>query len=124
MSQPTYPDAARTPRFCSASPRALERLAPATAEKPDFAAADAFVWHPAAARLAAGRNVNRVDIGLLQGIDRVRDILLENTARFARACRPTTRSSGARAAWASPRWSRPSTPQINRDDAGAHGRSS
>jgi uncharacterized protein len=28
--------------------------------------------------------VNRIDIGLLKGIDRVRDILIENTERFAR----------------------------------------
>ena len=27
--------------------------------------------------------VNRVDLGLLRGIDRVRDILLDNTERFA-----------------------------------------
>ncbi len=28
--------------------------------------------------------VNRVDIGLLKGIDRLRDILVENTERFQR----------------------------------------
>ena len=28
--------------------------------------------------------VNRVELGLLKGIDRVRDILVENTERFAR----------------------------------------
>ena len=27
--------------------------------------------------------VNRVDIGLIQGVDRVRDILVDNTGRFA-----------------------------------------
>jgi uncharacterized protein len=31
---------------------------------------------------------------------------VENTERFAAGCRPTTRCSGARAAWANPRWSR------------------
>jgi predicted AAA+ superfamily ATPase len=63
---------------------ALERLAPAPPNKPDFAIADAFVWHPDARRLAAVRRVNRVDMSLLKGIDRVRDLLVENTERFAR----------------------------------------
>jgi predicted AAA+ superfamily ATPase len=29
------------------------------------------------------RKVNRIDIGLIRGVDRVRDILVENTERFA-----------------------------------------
>jgi predicted AAA+ superfamily ATPase len=62
---------------------ALERLAPATLATPDFAAADAFVWHPPG-RLAPITRVNRVEMSLLKGIDRVRDLLLENTERFAR----------------------------------------
>jgi predicted AAA+ superfamily ATPase len=63
---------------------ALERLAPAEAVAPDFAAADAFVWHPQGRRLGAIKHVNRVDMALLKGIDRVRDTLLDNTDRFAR----------------------------------------
>jgi predicted AAA+ superfamily ATPase len=63
---------------------ALERLAPAVATQPDFEAADAFVWHPDERRLSAVRRVNRVDMSLLKGIDRVRDLLVENTERFAR----------------------------------------
>src|SRR6202007_21562 len=63
---------------------ALERLAPPVAAPPDFDAADAFVWHPSARRLAAVARVNRVEMSLLKGIDRVRDLLLENTERFAR----------------------------------------
>jgi len=63
---------------------ALERLAPPAAASPDFAAAEAFVWHPAERRLAGVVRVNRVDMSLLKGIDRVRDLLLENTERFAR----------------------------------------
>ena len=47
-----------------------------------FAAADAFVWHPDG-RLAPVPRVSRVDLGLLKGIDRMRDILIENTERFA-----------------------------------------
>jgi len=63
---------------------ALERLAPSAPVPMDFAAADAFVWHPAAGRLAPVPRVNRVDMSLLKGIDRMRDILVENTERFAR----------------------------------------
>src|SRR5579864_224054 len=63
---------------------ALERLAPAAQAAPDFAAAEAFVWYPEGRRLAAVRRVNRVEMALLKGIDRVRDLLVENTERFAR----------------------------------------
>ena len=63
---------------------ALERLAPATPGAPDFSAADAFVWHQSGRRLASVKRVNRVDMALLKGIDRMRDILVENTDRFAR----------------------------------------
>jgi uncharacterized protein len=63
---------------------ALERLAPPPSPPPDFAAAEAFVWHPEVARLIAVRRINRVDMSLLKGIDRVRDLLVENTQRFAR----------------------------------------
>jgi predicted AAA+ superfamily ATPase len=50
---------------------------------PDFSAAPAFVWHVDPDRLQPVAHVNRVDLDLLVGIDRVRDILLENTTRFA-----------------------------------------
>jgi hypothetical protein len=63
---------------------ALERLAPAPPPAADFAAAEAFVWYPEGRKLAAVRRVNRVDMSLLKGIDRVRDLLVENTERFAR----------------------------------------
>jgi predicted AAA+ superfamily ATPase len=63
---------------------ALERLAPAVLSSPDFEAADAFVWQPPGRRLAPITRVNRVEMSLLKGIDRVRDLLLENTERFAR----------------------------------------
>lgn len=64
--------------------QALERLAPAPLHAPDFAAADAFVWHTAPDRLEPVAQVARVDLGLLQGIDRARDTLLANTLQFAR----------------------------------------
>jgi predicted AAA+ superfamily ATPase len=63
---------------------ALERLAPPAPRTPDLSAASAFVWHPDGNRLAPVERVNRVDMSLLKGIDRVRDLLLENTERFAR----------------------------------------
>jgi hypothetical protein len=62
---------------------ALERLAPAGAVVNDLDAADAFVWHAEREWLEPVPSVNRVPLGLLRGIDRVRDILLENTERFA-----------------------------------------
>ena len=63
---------------------ALERLAPATLTAPDFATAEAYVWHVEPDRLQAVDNVNRVDLDLLVGIDRARDTLLQNTEQFAR----------------------------------------
>ncbi|MGE5268234.1 MAG: ATP-binding protein [Thiohalocapsa sp.] len=62
---------------------ALERLAPETAAVSDLSAADAFVWHADREWLEPVRSVNRVPLGLLRGIDRVRDILYANTERFA-----------------------------------------
>ncbi len=62
---------------------ALERLAPEPLPAPDFARADAFVWHVAPDRLEPVRDVSRVDLSLLLGIDRARDTLLENTLHFA-----------------------------------------
>jgi predicted AAA+ superfamily ATPase len=62
---------------------ALERLAPPARAGTDLGAADAFIWHPGRGLIAVPR-VNRVDMSLLKGIDRMRDILIENTERFAR----------------------------------------
>ncbi len=63
---------------------ALERLAPPARPRPDFAAADAFAWHADRGALIPVGKVNRVEIALLRGVDRVRDLLLENTKRFAK----------------------------------------
>src|SRR4051795_4032530 len=63
---------------------ALERLAPAASAEPNFAAAEAFTWPPAGRRVVAVPRVSRVGMGLLKGIDRVRDLLVDNTERFAR----------------------------------------
>jgi predicted AAA+ superfamily ATPase len=62
---------------------ALERLAPPANPATDIAAADAFVWHADRQWLEPVTAINRVDLDLLRGIDRVRDILLDNTKRFA-----------------------------------------
>jgi hypothetical protein len=87
--------AAKRPR-AAAKPGAEERIAraleaivshlsaasPAGSTADEFEAADAFVWHPNG-RLAPVPRVSRVDLRLLKGIDRMRDILIENTERFA-----------------------------------------
>jgi predicted AAA+ superfamily ATPase len=62
---------------------ALERLAPPSKAAPDLDGADAFIWHPDG-RLMPVPRVNRVEMSLLKGVDRVRDTLVENTERFAR----------------------------------------
>jgi predicted AAA+ superfamily ATPase len=69
--------------------RALESIAshlsaasPKSSAADSLGSTDAFVWHPDG-RLAPVPRVSRVDIGLLKGIDRMRDILIENTERFA-----------------------------------------
>jgi predicted AAA+ superfamily ATPase len=61
----------------------LSRAVPPAAAPVDLAAADAFLWHSESRSLQPVAKVNRVELGLLKGIDRVRDILIENTRRFA-----------------------------------------
>jgi hypothetical protein len=61
---------------------ALAASSPPSAQAQPLADADAFVWHPGG-RLAPVPRVSRVDLGLLKGIERMRDILIENTERFA-----------------------------------------
>ncbi len=63
---------------------ALERMSAPPAPVPDFSQASAFVWHPDPDRLEPVERVNRVDVGLLVGVDRSRDTLMANTAQFAR----------------------------------------
>ncbi len=61
----------------------IARLAPAPVPRTDIAAADCFVWQADPGFLEPVPRVNRVDIGLIRGVDRVRDILVDNTERFA-----------------------------------------
>ncbi|MGB6119627.1 MAG: ATP-binding protein [Mesorhizobium sp.] len=62
---------------------AVSRLAPPVPPPSDFAAADCFVWDADRGFAAPVTRVSRVDIGLIKGVDRVRDILVDNTLRFA-----------------------------------------
>jgi predicted AAA+ superfamily ATPase len=62
---------------------ALERLAPPPAVGSGLGQADAFIWHADSGVLSPVPEVSRVPLALLKGIDRVRDILLDNTRRFA-----------------------------------------
>ncbi len=62
---------------------AVERIAPPAPVRLDPTAADAFVWSAEERRLIPVAKVNRVEIALLKGIERQRDILLENSRRFA-----------------------------------------
>jgi predicted AAA+ superfamily ATPase len=62
---------------------ALERLAPRPAPPVDLSLADAFSWHAESDRLVPVPAVSRVELDLLRGVERVRDILLENTEQFA-----------------------------------------
>ena len=61
----------------------LDRLAPPPPPPGDLAVADAFVWRADCGQPEPVADVNRVDIALLKGIDRQRDLLLANTRRFA-----------------------------------------
>ncbi len=70
--------------------RALEAIAaglPTSAEKPSnpdsLKEAEAFVWQPNGHLVPVPR-VSRVELDLLKGVDRMRDILIENTERFAK----------------------------------------
>ncbi len=70
---------------------------------PPFDEADAFVWQADRTLLPVPR-ISRVDMDLLKGIDSVRDILIENTERFAKGLPANNALLWARAAWASRRW--------------------
>jgi predicted AAA+ superfamily ATPase len=71
------------PRLLVRIAEALDRLAPPPPPPADLEAADAFVWHAEDGRLAPVDDVHRVELGLLRGIDRARDLLIDNTRRFA-----------------------------------------
>lgn len=61
---------------------AIERLAPPAVPRTNLTAADCFVWAAEPGFLEPVHRVNRIDIDLIRGVDRMRDILLDNTVRF------------------------------------------
>ncbi|MBW9053380.1 ATP-binding protein [Rhizobium mesosinicum] len=62
---------------------AVERLAGPAPAANDWNAADCFVWSPTRLYLQPVKRPNRVALKLIRGVDHVRDILHENTVRFA-----------------------------------------
>ncbi len=61
----------------------IGRAVPAAPRPADWSSADAFVWIPEPGELQPVEKVNRVDISLLCAVSHVRDLLLDNTRRFA-----------------------------------------
>src|ERR1043166_4846500 len=84
VTKPAASKSASEPAVLARLAAAVERLAPPARERPDFGIADAFIWQPQGSRLTPVPRVNRVEMALLKGIDRVRDTLVENTERFPR----------------------------------------
>jgi uncharacterized protein len=62
---------------------ALKRIAGPEPLENDWDAAQCFIWAPARTHLQPVAKPNRVALELIHGVDRVRDILFENTERFA-----------------------------------------
>lgn len=62
----------------------IGRAVPAKIPENNLTEAEAFVWQSDRNWLQPVASVNRVSMPLLKGIDRVRDILHENTDRFAK----------------------------------------
>jgi len=62
---------------------AIDRLAGPAPAINDWDAADCFVWSPARQHLQPIARPNRIALKLIRGVDHVRDILHENTVRFA-----------------------------------------
>ncbi|WP_373085764.1 ATP-binding protein, partial [Sneathiella sp.] len=62
----------------------LEKIAPETPKMPDINVGEAFVWVAETNTLRMIPKVNHVGISMLHGIDRVKDILYDNTLRFAK----------------------------------------
>jgi predicted AAA+ superfamily ATPase len=62
---------------------AVERLAGPAPARNDWSAADCFVWSAENKSLQPVPRPNRIALQLIRGVDHVRDILHENTLRFA-----------------------------------------
>ncbi len=73
-----------TDRLLQRIAAALERMSPPPVALPALDAATAYVWHPHGGGLTPVAQVSQVSLKLLQGIERQRGLVLENTERFAR----------------------------------------
>ena len=62
---------------------AIERMAPPPVSEPDFDAAEGFIWQPRPPSFQPVGQINRIPLGLLKGLDRAAEQLLDNTRRFA-----------------------------------------
>jgi predicted AAA+ superfamily ATPase len=80
----TEPQSDDLPQLLERIADALERLAPAPPASAPLESAEAFIWQAERNALEPVEKVNRVDLVLLQGVQRQREILLDNTLRFAR----------------------------------------
>ena len=63
---------------------AMERLSPPPIKYHDFENNNAFVWSVSPDQLKPVPEVSKIKLALLVGIDRVRDVLLENTLQFSK----------------------------------------
>ncbi|MDE3874068.1 DUF815 domain-containing protein [Sinorhizobium meliloti] len=62
---------------------AMERIAGPAYAVNNWHEAECFVWAPATRHLQPVPRPNRIDLALIAGVDHVRDILFDNTLRFA-----------------------------------------
>ncbi len=62
----------------------LDRIAPEEQNNIDLTTGTAFIWHAEENTLRDIPAVNHVGMGMLKGIDQVKDILIDNTLRFAK----------------------------------------
>jgi len=62
----------------------LARMAPAVPQPIAVEKADCFIWNAQTLTAEPVEKVNRIDLKLISGIDDVRDILVDNSRRFAR----------------------------------------
>jgi predicted AAA+ superfamily ATPase len=63
---------------------AIERIAGPAPAVNDWNAAECFVWAPLRQQLQPVARPNRVELDLIRSVDHVRDILFDNTLRFAK----------------------------------------
>ena len=78
-------DFARIEAILERIARALENPAgeAQSGKTPEFADFDGFVWEPSVPELLPVREIAALPLDLLKGIDHAREVLLENTRRFA-----------------------------------------